>query len=1155
MIIGIVDRHRKTRGAARQRGFVGPVLVVLLLLVSALLWLVSSSSGAAFALRLGVAATGEGTVRDVRGSFWSGLRIGTLEYRSAALDLRAEDLRLQVDWRALRDRRVDVRRIGARSLHLDLHAGPEKAEPEATAGAPGWPQLPGSVIVRELAVGSFGLSQDGVEVPVRLEDVAANLAAGPDGARLVLDRLVVRGPDAGASIRGAASLGAGDPMAVTADLALDVEQGERSAQLQVAARGTLEDLAIEVEGAGEGLEAQASARLRPFAPELPLTSLSAMVKGLDPAAWVPGAPAALLNLTASLQLSGALAPAPVEPAPGPETGSAAGDSADAASAAPTVAADPLARFAGLQAALDLTLDEGSRWQQQPLQGRIQARTDGLRVPELTVDVRAGRNQVALEGAVGEASDRLRFRLDLPQPDQLWAGLDTGMSGLAEGELRGLPAQHALQLKARLNLPRAWTAATPQVRTVAPGHNQVVDDDAPLDLPATLKQGPVDIDLALSGAWGVAAASATDNGRAGWRGSVERLQIRNPQVGLTLGTAVPVTVLTGGEAPLAWSVGQTNLRIGLPRRRSLVVQHAGSSGQGSQWRSAGRADGVVPAWLVAQLPRVRDPLQLDLAWDLAMTNTLAGTLDARRRAGDLAAPGEPPIPLELRTLALRAEAVPASGNTSNVTFSLDLAGRQFGQIAANGATAITVRNGVPELTPQQRIQADVKLAVQELDWISSFIGDDTEIGGKLEGALRFVREGGQWQASGGLNGSGLRVVRIDEGIRLLDGTLAVRVDSDRLIVESLRFPGVMRAVPQDSRVRAWLAEHGGKGYIEASGHWSLSDASGRAKVALSRFPLVQRADRFIAGSGNVTIEATPRRLDIDGDVVTDVGWISLEGASDLPSLDSDVVIVRAGDEPDRGEAMNLRMRLDVDLGKQFYLRGMGLDTALEGKINVRNTRSGLRANGVVNTREGRFSIYGQTLVVRHGSVTFQNQLDDPLLDVIAVRPHLRVEAGVQVSGTARAPIITLISYPDVPEVEKLSWLLLGRSPDASGADAGMLLAAAASLLTDDGSEPIYRQLGLDEMGLRSGEGTGVRGLLPDRTVVTSIDSSGESDAETQFLVVGKRLTDAVYLTFEQALSGRETVVRATYRLSESLAAIAQGGTLNGLRLVWSLVFDD
>nr|MBF0684146.1 translocation/assembly module TamB domain-containing protein [Pseudomonas sp.] len=378
---------------------------------------------------------------------------------------------------------------------------------------------------------------------------------------------------------------------------------------------------------------------------------------------------------------------------------------------------------------------------------------------------------------------------------------------------------------------------------------------------------------------------------------------------------------------------------------------------------------------------------------------------------------------------------------------------------------------------------------------------------------------------------------------------------RIVIDRLSFPSVIRSVPDDYRVREWVDKHASGGSIEASGSWSLEDASGSANVQLTRYPIVQRADRFIAGSGNIRIEASPKRLRVDGKVTADLGWISLEGASDLPSLASDVVIVRAGDSAQDSKPLPLLLNLEVNLGDNFYLRGMGLDTGLAGTITVRNQRSGLRANGVVTARDGRFSIYGQTLVVRRGNVTFEGLLDDPLLDIVAVRPNLRIEAGVQVSGTARQPIITLLSYPDVPEVEKLSWLLLGRGPDASGADAGMLLAAAASLLSDEGSEPIYKQLGLDEMGLRSGEGRSARGLLPEQTVVSSVNNMSTSDAGTQFLVVGKRLTEALYLTFEQAISGRESVVRASYRISNTLSAAVQGGTVNGLRLVWSFVFDD
>src|SRR5690606_4443904 len=157
----------------------------------------------------------------------------------------------------------------------------------------------------------------------------------------------------------------------------------------------------------------------------------------------------------------------------------------------------------------------------------------------------------------------------------------------------------------------------------------------------------------------------------------------------------------------------------------------------------------------------------------------------------------------------------------------------------------------------------------------------------------------------------------------------------------------------------------------------------------------------------------------------------------------------------------------------------------------------------------FSIYGQTLVVDHGAVTFQGPLDDPLLDIVAIRKGLQVEAGVQISGTARDPIITLVSYPDVPDVEKISWLLLGRGPAASGADVGMLVSAAASFLRGDDSTPLHEEFGLDELGIRSGTSLAGRGILPEQTVVGDIKNLAESGSEAnQFLVLGKRLTEAI-----------------------------------------------
>ncbi len=1169
------------------------MLVIVLILVSAVIFVVTSNAGANLALRLGLSATG-GTVGEVRGSLWRGLDISELQYRSETLDVDATGVRLAVDWPALARRQLRVVEASVQSLSVDLRSATTDAppEPDTPFTIPEWPALPGSVELRRVALGELRLTQDGEPVPVQVRDVVASFTGDTAGGLLVLESASIQAPDASADLRGTVSVAAGSPLTLDARVAGDVKQAELAAELDLSVQGTVEDLAVTLVGSGQGMSVDASARLAPLSSTLPVRALRGQVRGIDPGAWVDGLPQALLNLTVDAQLDGVLltqeevqavaaadaaTPAP-DAAPAPAAGAAdkpGAPSDPAASAAASTTAKPAPAAApaptdwretirDLRARVSLSIDEGSLWQKQPLRGKLEARLEDARLPELALDLAvATNNTVRIRGAFGGPGDEITFALAAPRPAAFWPGLEG--SATLEGRLRGMLEKHELAIKGRVDHPllaaqtRAAQGRTPpgpavRIETVAPGQNEVVDTtDTALDLPTVFRQGALDLQLALAGGWNAGGAGELGPGRDGWRGTVGTLDVRNRQAGIVLGSPAAVSVVPG--EPLLWSVGQTSIQLRLPGQRAIVIAHRASSGSGEQWRSAGGIDSLTPAWLVSQLPRVPNPLRVDLAWDLDMGRALSGTVDLTRRSGDVAIPGSPPVAIGLTEMRVRARATPTSGGASALSFDARVAGKLLGSIDASGTTAITVVDGIPMLPETEPVTVDAKLALADIAVFSSFVGDTIDIGGRLAGDVRVQRQGGVWTASGPLTASGLRVVLIDEGIRLLDGSLQARLAGNQLVVDSLRFPGVIRSAPRDSRIQNWLARNGG-GAVEASGSWSLETSSGNATVNLTRFPLVQRADRFIVGSGTIDIAAGPKRLDITGKATADVGWISLEGASDVPTLASDVVIVRAGDTAsERSEALPMRLNLEVDLGRQFYLRGMGLDAALEGSIRIRNTAAGLRANGVVNTRDARYSIYGQNLVVRKGVVTFQGLLDDPLLDIIAVREGVRIEAGVQVSGTARQPVISLVSYPDVPEVEKLSWLLLGRGPDASGADAGMLLAAAASLLGDEDSEPLYRQLGLDELGLRSGLNSGLGGLLPERTVVGSITSSTDNQADAQFLVIGKKLSDGIYLTFEQALSGSETVVRASYQISERLTAAVQGGTINGLRLVWSLVFDD
>src|SRR5690606_20445443 len=98
-------------------------------------------------------------------------------------------------------------------------------------------------------------------------------------------------------------------------------------------------------------------------------------------------------------------------------------------------------------------------------------------------------------------------------------------------------------------------------------------------------------------------------------------------------------------------------------------------------------------------------------------------------------------------------------------------------------------------------------IVDLAWLGLFVGDSMEIGGRLRANLRASGVlGGDWQAAGSIEGDKLRFVRIDDGVRLVDGTLSARLENERLILESLRFPASLRVIPTEWRTREWITRN-------------------------------------------------------------------------------------------------------------------------------------------------------------------------------------------------------------------------------------------------------------------------------------------------------------------------------------------------------------
>jgi translocation and assembly module TamB len=235
----------------------------------------------------------------------------------------------------------------------------------------------------------------------------------------------------------------------------------------------------------------------------------------------------------------------------------------------------------------------------------------------------------------------------------------------------------------------------------------------------------------------------------------------------------------------------------------------------------------------------------------------------------------------------------------------------------------------------------------------------------------------------------------------------------------------------------------------------------------------------------------------------------------------------------------------------------VESRLSGAVRLRSQGGGpLQATGSIRTRDGRFDAYGQKLEIERGIVNFQGLLDNPGLNIRAVRPNLPVEAGVEVSGTARRPVVRLISDPPVPDAEKLSWLVLGHGPEQEGGqDSALLLAAGQAILGGQDGGPLkalQRSLGIDDFGISTGTLDGSGRRLSSR-IASSTGFGSATTATGQIVSVGKRLSANLMLSYEQALNATGSVVKLTANLSRNLSVVGRAGSDNALDVFWNYRF--
>ncbi len=542
------------------------------------------------------------------------------------------------------------------------------------------------------------------------------------------------------------------------------------------------------------------------------------------------------------------------------------------------------------------------------------------------------------------------------------------------------------------------------------------------------------------------------------------------------------------------------------------------------------------------------LVFDAHWDVVWPGIVSGRLgDARarlqlqRRSGDLDwRPDANGV-----TSANAGSAGPIRAGVRQAGLQLDLDGlnlratatwdsERAGQASASLNTRLSHTDGMPTWPVNAPLDGQLQARLPQLGVWSVLAPPGWRISGAIEARSTITGTRAQPRLNGLLQASELALRNDVEGLAFTNGRLRATLQGERVHIETLRIEG-----------------SGGEasgGVLSATGSAEWVDVGAGAEARREPRMALQvqaralrastRADRRLTLSGDLLARLEGTRLRLGGDLRADQALFLLPDEL-APTLGDDVrVRGRTATTAPQASARRVVPDVDVnlDLGNRFEVRGHGLQTRLRGQLNVRSApqQAAPRILGEVRTAAGTYRAYGQRLDIEEGVLRFSGPYDNPSLDVLAIRPFTTQRVGVQIRGTARAPQVRLYSEPDLPDSEKLAWLVLGRPATGAGAEAAVLQQAALALLSGSGSGPsLGESLGLDELSLRG---------------------ATDGEAGGAALTLGKRLSSRLYVSYERTLAGALGTFAMFYDISRRLTLRARAGEDNALDLLFTLNYD-
>lgn len=571
---------------------------------------------------------------------------------------------------------------------------------------------------------------------------------------------------------------------------------------------------------------------------------------------------------------------------------------------------------------------------------------------------------------------------------------------------------------------------------------------------------------------------------------------------------------------------------------------------------------------AQLSRTSGDIQVQTG---EISNPTVVTSSGASMAPSSAIPGTSPRPVvavpvgPTTSAGVRQAQLTLDATDQTVRAQLVWDSENAGQAQADASTRLTPQGGGWQWAPDAPISGKVQASMPSIGAWSVLAPPGWRVQGTLNAnaQLSGTRNAPRW--AGTLAADNLAIRSVVDGVDMQNGRLRATLNGDRIDITDFTLRG---GTGSSTRISGFSGNRtvdatGDGGVLSGRGFatWGTAGALGASAGSGIRMEFdaeakalraMVRSDRQVTLSGTMQARLNNGQFTLRANLKTDRAAIILPDES-APQLGKDVVVRSASqakkappaapptDQPVARPqtAKPPDVAITFNLGNDFAIQGHGVTTRLTGELDIRSTQ-GLggspRVTGEIRTDNGKYRAYGQQLDIETGVVRFNGTLENPSIDVLALRPNISVRAGVQITGTAQSPRVRLYSDPVMPDAEKLSWVVLGHSAANGGAEAALLQQAALTLLGRRGVGPgsVANRLGLDEVGFRA-----------------PVDGETASGAVLTF---GKRFSQNMYVTYESSLSSALGTLFIFYDLTRNLTLRAQTGTRSAVDLIYTVNFD-